>query len=71
MRLQLFAAAIAALILAGTTAADAQYAPWQQQGPAFSNNTVIDYDQYIGQDPDLFMRLQILRDNPVRSGGNN
>lgn len=71
MRLQLLAAAIAALILAGTMAADAQYAPWQQQGPVFSNNAVIDYNQYVGQDPDSFMRTQIMRDNPTRSGGSN
>ncbi|MBI4275462.1 MAG: hypothetical protein HY659_12260 [Rhizobiales bacterium] len=73
MKLSWLIATTAVVTLAGATAANAQ-SPFQWQLPAsgFSNSAiVIEGGQIVGQDPDLFVRSQILRDNPLRSGGNS
>jgi hypothetical protein len=73
MKFGWLAATIAALIFAGVTAANAQSAyPWPAPASGYYDSAVvIDYGQVVGQDPDPFVRSQIQRDNPTRSGGNS
>jgi hypothetical protein len=42
-----------------------------RRAPAARTQAVYDYDgRYLGSDPDPFIRLQLLRDNPYTRGGN-
>ena len=71
MKLSWLTATTAAFIVAGVTAASAQTRnPWPVPATGFfASIIVIDNGQIVGQEPDLFVRSQIQRDNSLRSGG--